>query len=222
MAALVVALLTWLWLPGGTLWAQQSQTDNFQDDSPQGYLVVVVGDSIGAAYGLEESDGWVARLNVALGADYPGSKIINASISGETSTGGLRRLPDILTRFDPDIVIIELGGNDGLRGQSLKLMRSNLAAMVRLVVEHGATPLLLGMRIPPNYGQIYTDRFFNSYATVAELDNTALVPFFLEPIATRRSYFQPDGIHPTADAQPLLAEYVLPALRSLLDQRAAN
>ena len=176
--------------------------------------VLVVGDSISAAYGLAERDGWVQLANDQLNNEVT---FVNASISGDTTSGGLARLPEALERFKPNVVVIELGGNDGLRGYSLKDMRENLTAMVDASETAGASVLLLGMQIPSNYDTAYTRRFAEIFQKVADSTGAALVPFFLEPIATDRDYFQRDGVHPTAEAQPLLVEHVIPALKSLLN-----
>ena len=181
--------------------------------------VLVVGDSISAAYGLAERDGWVQLASDQLSDD---ATFVNASISGDTTSGGLARLPEALERFKPSVVVIELGGNDGLRGYSLKDMRENLTAMVDASESAGASVLLLGMQIPSNYGTAYTRRFAQIFQKVAESTGAALVPFFLEPIATNRDFFQRDGVHPTAEAQPLLVEHVIPALKSLLNIPAAT
>jgi len=180
--------------------------------------VLVVGDSISAAFGLAERDGWVQLANDELAKTHENITFVNASISGDTTSGGLARLPEALKRFKPNVVIIELGGNDGLRGYSLKEMRENLIAMVEASEAQGAKVLLLGMQIPSNYGVAYTRRFAQIYEKVATATGAALVPFFLEPIALERDYFQRDGVHPTAEAQPLLTEHVLPALQPLLEQ----
>jgi len=181
--------------------------------------ILVMGDSISAAYGLEEKDGWVALLEETLRPDYPGLRIVNASISGETTGGALQRLPLALEKFQPTLMVIELGGNDALRGQSLKQMRENLSTMVKLAEDYGAGSVILGMRIPTNYGAVYTERFFNSFATVAENTGAELLPFFLEPIARDRSYFQADGVHPTKAAQPLMLEHVLSTISTALDSQ---
>lgn len=178
--------------------------------------VLVVGDSISAAYGLAEKDGWVSLAQAELNEQDSEIEFINASISGDTTSGGLSRLPEALERFKPDLVVIELGGNDGLRGYSLKDMRENLTAMVEASESAGASVLLLGMQIPTNYGAAYTRRFAAIYEKVAEATGAVLVPFFLEPIATERDYFQRDGVHPTAEAQPLLAKHVMSELIQLL------
>lgn len=192
--------------------AQTSNTDK--------QTILVLGDSISAAYGLPESKGWVALMGDKLEETHPRVQIVNASISGETTGGGLQRLPEAIKKFDPRILIVELGGNDALRGQSLKQLRENLRQIISLAENHGAKTLLLGMRIPTNYGAIYTERFFNSFQTVAKETGAAIVPFFLEPIATERSYFQPDGVHPTADAQPLLLDHVIDSVKALLEETA--
>lgn len=179
--------------------------------------VLVVGDSISAAYGMAEKDGWVQLAEDAL---QPLSEtditFVNASISGDTTSGGLARLPAALNRFAPDLVIIELGGNDGLRGYSLKEMRENLTAMVEASETSGASVLLLGVQIPTNYGAAYTRRFADIYQKVADATGAALVPFMMETIATDRDFFQPDGVHPTADAQPLMMNHVLPEITKAL------
>jgi len=184
--------------------------------------ILVMGDSISAAYGLEESEGWVSLMQTELQKEHPDIKVVNASISGETTDGGLQRLPAAMERFKPDIVVIELGGNDGLRGQSLKLMRRNLTSMANLVKVVGAQPVLLGMRIPSNYGEYYTERFFNVFGAVALETQSAIVPFFLEPIATNLDYFLEDGVHPNAEAQPILLEPVLTQVNALLEREAAT
>ena len=184
--------------------------------------VLVVGDSISAAYGIDQDDGWVALAEEALREDYPEIEFVNASISGDTTGGGLRRLPDALERFDPDVVVIELGGNDGLRAYPVERMRDNLEAMVEAAEASGAETLILGMMIPSNYGPAYTEAFGRAFAEAAEATGSDLVPFFLEPIAEDRSAFQRDGIHPTAEAQPLLMEHALPALRGVLEDVDAD
>jgi len=189
------------------------------DDGP---VVMVVGDSLSAAYGIAERDGWVALAERALQEEYPGIAFVNASISGDTTVGGLRRLPDALERFEPDVVVIELGGNDGLRAYPVDAMRQNLIDMATLAEDSGAQALILGMLIPSNYGQAYLERFAAAFGSAAEVSDAGLVPFFLEPIATDRNWFQSDGIHPTEAAQPLMLEHVLPALRETLDEAAAS
>lgn len=183
--------------------------------------VLVVGDSISAAYGMDESEGWVALAQQALEPTHTDIKMVNASISGDTSEGALRRLPAALERFKPDILIIELGGNDGLRGYPLEKIRDNLENLANLGRDANAQVLLLGMRIPSNYGPVYTEKFAQTFVDAASASESELVPFLLEPIAMDKSYFQPDGIHPTAKAQPLLLEAVLEKLKPMLDAATA-
>ncbi len=178
--------------------------------------VLVLGDSISAAYGLPQDKGWVKLLETRLQASHPDSKVVNASITGDTTTGGLKRLPQALQQHRPDIAIIELGGNDGLRGQSLKNMRNNLVQMIQLGQSAKAKVLLLGMRIPSNYGPAYTERFQRVFQKASEATGAALMPFFLEPIATDRRYFQSDGIHPSIEAQEKLLDGMWPFLQPLL------
>lgn len=177
--------------------------------------VLVIGDSISAGYGVELEDGWVNLLRERLQekGDY---KVINASISGNTTTMGVGRTPALLKKHEPDLVIIELGGNDGLQGHPLKVMERNLSEMVRLSQEAGAEVLLVGIQIPPNYGSRYTRGFFDTFPRVAEKFNVPLVPFILERVATVEDLMQRDGVHPTTEAQPLLLENVWPHLEPLL------
>lgn len=179
--------------------------------------IVVMGDSLSAAYGLDVDQGWVSLLQQRLRAKGYPHRVHNASISGETTAGGLRRLPAVLSRTDPALVIIELGGNDGLRALSTDAMRRNLSDMVAASRDAGTRVLLLGMRIPSNYGPSYTRAFAEVFHQVAQDKGAALVDFFLAPIAQDLDYFQDDGIHPTADAQPLLLEQVWPAIEPLLE-----
>jgi acyl-CoA thioesterase-1 len=177
--------------------------------------VLVIGDSISAGYGVELEDGWVNLLRERLQekGDY---EVINASISGNTTTMGVGRTPALLKKHQPDLVIIELGGNDGLQGHPLKVMERNLSEMVRLSKESGAEVLLVGIQIPPNYGSRYTKEFFETFPRVAEQFDVPLVPFILERVATVDDLMQRDGVHPTTEAQPLLLENVWPHLEPLL------
>ncbi|AWL01731.1 arylesterase [Stutzerimonas stutzeri] len=178
--------------------------------------VLVVGDSISAAFGLETSQGWVHLLQERLVEGDESWRVVNASISGDTTAGGLARLDPLLEEHTPEVVILELGGNDGLRGQSPVQLKQNLAAMVRKSQEAGAKVLILGMRLPPNYGQRYTTAFAEVFPKVAQETGAALVPFVLEGAAGVPSMMQGDGVHPTAEAQPVLLENVWPALEPLL------
>lgn len=217
MRLITLVLMMVLAVPGSVIASTNNTATNVDQEATR---IVVIGDSISAAYGLALEDGWVQLLANALSDRGTPADIINASISGDTTDGGLQRLPTLLERHQPHLVIIELGGNDGLRGQSLKQMRSNLSDMVELAQNQDAMVLILGMRIPSNYGETYTNRFFNSFQSVAEDTGAAIVPFLLEPIATSRAYFQPDGVHPTLEAQPLLMEIVLPAVEELIAEQA--
>ncbi len=181
------------------------------------FTALVVGDSISAAYGLRESDGWVALAEQQLVDQGFDVKFVNASISGDTTVGGLRRLPNALERFEPDLLVIELGGNDGLRGYPTDAMQQNLEDMANLALNSGSRVLILGMLIPTNYGKSYLARFSQAFVDAAANTGSELVPFLLEPIAQDRNYFQSDGIHPTLDAQPLMAEHVLPSLVKILE-----
>lgn len=184
--------------------------------------ILVLGDSLSAAYGIASSDGWVALLDQRLGqAGYPHT-VANASISGETTGGGLRRLPKQLSRHQPELVIIELGANNGLRGQPLAAMRRDLTEMADAAQAAGAKVLILGMQLPPNYGSAYTAEFHDSFRQVAAATGSALVPFFLQPIALDSAMFQDDGIHPTAAAQPALLDHVWPAIEDLLGEPVAS
>lgn len=180
--------------------------------------VLVIGDSISAAYGLDEADGWVQLAQNELEPTHPDVEFVNASISGDTTEGALRRLPAALERFEPDIVIIELGGNDGLRGYPLKKIQENLQTLATFATNTDAVVLILGMRIPSNYGPSYTEQFAQTFLDAAATTKAELVPFFLAPIATDVAYFQKDGIHPTAEAQPLMMKPVLEKLVPMLDK----
>ncbi len=184
--------------------------------------VLVLGDSISAAYGIAMEQGWVELLRKKLHAEGYPTPVVNASISGETTSGGLRRLPNLLDRHQPGLVILELGGNDGLRGFPLADIKANLQRMIELAQQSGAEVLLLGMRIPPNYGPAYTEPFFAQYQQLALTHDLRLVPFFLDGIAGDATLMQRDGIHPTAEAQPLLLAHIWPALRGLLSATDAQ
>ena len=178
--------------------------------------VLVLGDSLSAEYGLTRGAGWVPLLERRIATTRTPAAIVNASISGETTSGGRARLQALLAKHHPDIVVIELGGNDGLRGLQLSATQSNMQAMIDMSKKSGARVLLLGMQIPPNYGGDYTRRFAGMYATLAKQPGVSLVPFFLEGLQTRPDLFQADRIHPVAAAQPLLLDNVWPYLSRLL------
>lgn len=184
--------------------------------APAQRTVLVFGDSLSAGYGMAARQGWVALLGERLAARKPGWKVVNASVSGETTAGGVSRIGKVLARTDPDVVVIELGANDGLRGLPLLQTRSNLAKLVKAAEASGARVLLVGMRMPPNLGRAYTDGFEAGFRKVAKDHDVALLPFLLEPIAADPDAFQADDLHPTAAAQPRLLEHVWKALEPLL------
>lgn len=185
-----------------------------KDDSPP--AILVLGDSLSAAFGIRVEQGWVALLQARLRAKGYGHRVINASSSGETTGGALARLPRALATHRPAVVVVELGANDGLRGLPIADIRSNLQAIVQRSGQAGARVLLVGMRIPPNYGAAYTQQFHALFGEVAAKHRLALVPFFLEQIALDDALFQEDGLHPTAAAQPKLLDTVWPRLEPLL------
>ncbi|MEP7139655.1 MAG: arylesterase [Caldimonas sp.] len=181
--------------------------------------ILVVGDSLSAEYGLARGSGWVALLDRRLARERHGIAVVNASISGDTTSGGLARLPALLREHRPGLVVLELGGNDALRGLSLDATRANLAAMTRLAKAAGAKVLILGMQLPPNYGRAYGDRFAALFADVARSEGAALVPFMLKGVADvpdSESLFQADRIHPVAAAHPTILANVWPVLAPLL------
>ncbi|MCD5975186.1 arylesterase [Pseudomonas quasicaspiana] len=178
--------------------------------------VLIVGDSISAAFGLDTRIGWVALLEQRMKQEGFTDKVINASISGDTSAGGRARLPALLAEHKPELVILELGGNDGLRGQQPAQLQQNLASMIDSSRDAGAKVLLLGMQIPPNYGPRYTNAFKEVYTNLAAEKKVPLVPFFLEGVGGVPELMQADGLHPAANAQQKLLENVWPTLKPLL------
>jgi acyl-CoA thioesterase-1 len=198
-------VLVWLWLGAGAAQAAAPEP-----------VVLVMGDSLSAAYGIPATQGWVARLQQRLGQQGYPHRVVNASVSGETSAGGLARLPTLLQRHRPALVLIELGANDGLRGLPVAQVSANLARMLALVRQAKARALLFEMRMPPNYGPAYAERFQRAYAELAQAERVPLVPFFLATIALDPAQFLDDGLHPSALAQPRLLEAVWPTLQPLL------
>jgi acyl-CoA thioesterase I len=186
-----------------------------------GQSILVLGDSLSAAYGITEEESWVALMRDRLTAEGYGYHVLNASISGDTTSGGLRRLVRALEQHAPALVIIELGGNDGLRGTPLRTIRQNLAEMIERSLNAGARVVLAGMMIPPNLGP-YADAFARIYPELAAEYDVALIGFFLDGIALDRSLMQPDGIHPTAEAQPLVLKNVWPVLEPELRRLAKS
>jgi len=182
--------------------------------------VLVMGDSLSAAYNLSAEQGWVALLDAKMKTDAPSFRMVNASISGETTAGGRARIEAALVQHRPALVVIELGANDGLRGLPLEESRRNLEGMVQAAKQSGAEVMLVGMRLPPNYGPDYTEGFFSMFAEIAVAENSAYLPFLLEPIAADDSAFQADRLHPTAEAQPILATHVWAELAPVLTRLA--
>jgi acyl-CoA thioesterase-1 len=178
--------------------------------------ILVLGDSLSAAYGMAADRGWVALLAGRLARERPDYRVANASVSGETSAGGRARVAAELARAQPAIVIVELGANDGLRGLPIGQMKDNLAAIIGAAQKAGARVLLVGMKLPPNYGPDYTERFAAAFADLQRRYRTAWLPFLLEGFAEQRELFQGDNIHPTEEAQPLILETVWPKLAPLL------
>jgi len=178
--------------------------------------VLVLGDSLSAEYGLARNTGWVPLLEKRLEAEKIDAHVVNASISGETTSGGRSRLPALLDQHRPSVVVIELGANDGLRGLPAASAEDNLRAMIRAAQQADAKVLLTGMRIPPNYGREYTEKFSAMYAKLSRETKVPLVPFLLEGIADQPQLFQADRLHPLAEAQPIILNNVWPHLKSLL------
>jgi acyl-CoA thioesterase-1 len=178
--------------------------------------ILVLGDSLSAGYGIKTEQGWVTLLSRRLEREGYGYRVINASVSGETTSGGVNRLPRALALHKPAVVIVELGGNDGLRGLPIELSRANLVRMIAMSQKAGARVLLVGMKIPPNYGPRYSSEFERTFAALAAQYRTAFVPFFLDFVALDPQLMQTDGIHPNAKAQPRLLDNLWPKLSPLL------
>ena len=179
--------------------------------------IMIVGDSISAAYGMQAEQGWVYLLQKRLDQQYPKKhKVVNASVSGETSSGAVARLPKLLKTYKPQIVVIELGGNDGLRGQSPLLIQKNLANLIQQSQQAKATVVILGMKIPPNYGTAYSQAFEKNYSIVSQQYKVKLMPFFLTGIAGNKNLMQSDLVHPNAKAQSILLNNAYPYIKGAL------
>jgi acyl-CoA thioesterase-1 len=181
-----------------------------------GATLLVIGDSLSAAYGMGAREGWVTLLEERLRQKRFDYNVVNASISGETTSGGAVRTPELLARTQPDVVVVALGGNDGLRGLPTAQMKDNLSRIVERAKARGARVLLVGVRVPPNYGAHYVREFEAAFAEVAERHRVPLVPYILKDIGERRELMQPDNIHPSAAAQPLILDNIWPKLEPLL------
>jgi acyl-CoA thioesterase-1 len=186
--------------------------------TPRERVLLVFGDSLSAAYGLRTEEGWVAQLQKRLQQQGYGYRVVNASVSGETTVGGRARLSRALDTHKPDLVILELGANDGLRGLPVKDASANLGAMVQEIQRRKARLLLLGILMPPNYGARYASDFANMYTTLAKEARVPLVPFLLQGVALDSRYMQADGVHPNAAGQPILLETVWTQLKPLLER----
>ena len=179
--------------------------------------ILIVGDSLSAAYGIAPKQGWVQLLQQRLDQQYPKQhKVVNASVSGETTSGALARLPKLLQTYQPQVVVIELGGNDGLRGQPPQMIQNNLAQWIQLSQKNKATVLLFGMKIPPNYGTAYSAAFEKNYQVVSQQYKIKLLPFFLDGVAGHKNLIQNDQIHPNAKAQPMLLNLAYPYIKGAL------
>lgn len=214
LVALLLTAVSNVSLPTSA-WAQEPADAQLRKRS-QAPVILVLGDSLSSGYGVPNAQTWVALLQHRLNKlGYP-YRVVNASVSGDTTAGGLARFTSALQRHNPSIVILELGGNDGLRALSLVALRSNLASMIEAARQRNAKIVLAGMRMPPNYGIAYAAAFERIYTELANEYQVALVPFFLEGVATVPNMMQTDGIHPTADAQPVLLENVWQYIQPLL------
>lgn len=184
--------------------------------------IVVLGDSLSAAYGIAQKMGWVSLLQERLNEQHYFYDVVNASISGDTTSGALTRLERTLEATRPSIIVIELGGNDGLRGLSLETIRTNIAALIEQCLEYEAQVLLVGMKLPPNYGPAYTKRFHELYRDLAQHYQIPLLPFLLEGIAEKQDLMQEDGIHPRAEAQQMILDNVWQVLEPMLDRETIS
>ena len=206
MKSLIIKLIfVILLLPIGSGWAAESEP-----------VLLVYGDSLSAAYGIAEEDGWVNLLTQKLEQESFSFEVVNGSVSGETTVGGLARLPAMLNSFSPALVILELGANDGLRGLPLTVIRENLLTMIDLIQQSGADVLLAGIQIPPNYGPRYTLTFFEQFIDIAKDKDLPLVPFLIDRIPQQPELMQNDGLHPKAEAQFMILENVWPVLQPML------
>ncbi|MDM1755747.1 arylesterase [Acinetobacter towneri] len=179
--------------------------------------IMIVGDSLSAGYGIQPQQGWVLLLQKRLEQQYPKQhKVVNASVSGETTSGALARLPKLLQTHRPDVVVIELGGNDGLRGQPPKMIQKNLANLIQHSQKAKAKVVIFGMKMPPNYGSAYSKAFENNYKVVSQQYKVKLLPFFMEGIAGNKQLMQKDLIHPNAKAQPILLNNAYPYIKGAL------
>ena len=217
LAAVFVALLALTGLLASP--TAHAQTQTATTSAAATATILIVGDSLSAEYGLKRGTGWVPLLEKQLGVEKSSAKVVNASISGDTTSGGRSRLAALLARHKPAVVVLELGGNDALRGLPLDMTEQNLSAMTQAAKKAGAKVLLVGMQVPPNYGSAYAASFTGLFPKIAKAEKVALVPFFLKGVADvsdTSAYFQADRIHPNAQAQPKMLANVWPELEKLL------
>jgi acyl-CoA thioesterase I len=208
---LALLLICLIFIHTSPLHAETKQPSSGQKEQ-QSNKILIVGDSLSSEYGIERNTGWVQRLRTRLAIEKYDATVINASISGDTTSGGLTRLPNLLKTIQPTIVLIELGGNDALRGLSLKVSELNLLKMIKMTQASGAKVVIAGMQIPPNYGEQYTNQFKRLYETITEQTNSLLIPFFLAGLETRSDLFISDNIHPNEAAQDIILNNVWPVL----------
>lgn len=215
-AGLLAGVAAFSWRIAGA--SDQQGTDTSPDAVPGSPVLLVLGDSLSAEYGLARGQGWVALLQQRLAGDASLRRwhVVNASISGETSAGGLARLPQLLQQYRPDVVLIELGGNDALQGLSLKALATNLQEMADKAKAAGSRVILVGMQVPPNYGPAYAQKFERLFAKVAGQADAPLVPFLMDGFGDDPTWFQADGIHPLARAHPRMLDNVWSVLRKML------
>lgn len=180
-------------------------------------VIAILGDSLSAGYGLEANESWVALLEARLADEGYGYRVVNASITGDTTAGGLSRLPGLLARESPSVLIVELGGNDGLRGLPVARMEQNLRRMIELSASAGTRVILAGIQIPPNYGQVYTQQFTRVFPALADAYGVSLVEFILDGVALNPEFMQDDGIHPNALGQPQMLDNIWPVVAPLLE-----
>lgn len=203
---------------GSTGEGVQAEAPLKEEASKEPPTLLVLGDSLSAAYALAPEQGWVSLVEAQINADRPRVNIVNASISGLTLAGGLQILANLLDTHDPDYFILALGANDGLQGRSFAHIRNGLTEILAQAQAQGATAMLLGVRLPPNRGRRYTEPFFNLYAEVAQQQGTAYVPFFLQGVAGFGQYMQADGLHPNAAGQAKIADNLLAEIEALIEK----
>jgi acyl-CoA thioesterase-1 len=216
------AVQVFVMLAAACLLAPRAAIASEAPPAPDPRTLLVLGDSLSAGYGMAAGEAWPALLEARLRERDPRFRVVNASISGETTAGGLARIDAALARHRPAIVVIELGSNDALRGLPLELARENLAAMARRARVTGAAVLIVGMEMPPNFGPAFTDAFRAMYAEVAAEQQAGLLPFLLEPIARDRANFLDDNLHPTPETQPVILDHVLTVLGPMIDALPAG